>query len=270
MRRSTPFASHSRRMSRPRREQPIGVPIHVISRGVKGSPIFRKAQSKQYLLALLDDIVERYSWTVLDWVVMTNHFHLVVELEAPTLSDGMERLVGMHARRWNWSEAERGHVYMGRYRSIIVDSAAYLASLVRYVDLNPVRAGLCSHPADYLWSGYAGNAGLRPPESFHHAGLGRRAVSRNDDVETARARYRRFVTVKFPTWARAGHEFEERPPLVDILRPGRVESWSEATDLWWYTTGDIARFYGVSVQSVRDWLKYGKPPKPFPLYRRLP
>ena len=257
-------------MGRPKRIQPLGIPIHVIARGVKGNPIFRKAESKQHLLGLLEDVVERFSWSILDWVVMTNHVHLVVQLDEPTLSDGMERLIGLHAKRWNWRETERGHVYMDRYRSLIVDSAGYLATLARYIDLNPVRAGLCNHPAEYLWSGYAGNAGLRAPEAFHHAGLGRRAISRHDDVETARARYRRFVTMKVPAWARAGHEFEERPPLIDILRPGDVTSWGEATELWWYTTGDLARFYGVSAQTVRDWLKHGRPPRPFPRYGRLP
>lgn len=257
-------------MSRPRRKQPLGIPIHVIARGVKGNPIFRESESKQHLIQNLCDVVDRFQWTILDWVVMTNHVHLVVQLEEPTLSDGMERLIGLHAKRWNWRASERGHVYMGRYRSIIVDSGEYLAALTRYVDLNPVRAGLCAHPADYVWSGYAGNAGIRVPEPFHHAGLGRRAISRHEDLDTARARYRRFVTMKIPAWARAGHEFEERPPLIDILRPGDASSWGEAMELWWYTTGDIARFYGVSLQAVRNWIREDRPPRRFPKGGRLP
>ena len=260
----------TRWVARPHRQQPLATPIHVIARGVKGNPIFAKAESKQYLLELLHEVVERFAWNVLDWVVMTNHVHLVVQLDEPTLSDGMERLIGLHAKRWNWLEDERGHVYMGRYRSLVVDSSSYLATLTRYIDLNPVRAGLCQHPAEYVWSGYAGNAGLRPPEAFHHAGLGRRAISCHDDVETARSRYRRFVTMKIPAWAHVGHEFEERPPLIDILRLGDAASWGEATHLWGYTTGDIARFYGVSAQAVRDWIRVGRPPRPFPRYRRLP
>lgn len=250
-------------MPRRPRTQPIGIPLHVIARGVKGHPIYRSAESKQHLLQLLADVAARFSWDVLDWVVMTNHLHLVVQLREPTLAAGMHRLAGLHAQKRNWREDTRGHVYMGRYRSIEITNERYLATVVRYVDLNPVRAGLCRHPADYVWSGYAANAGLRPAEPFHHAGLGRRAISSHDDVGTSRARYRRFVCEKIEDWARKGHEAEERPGLADILVPGRVDSWSEATELWGYKTGDIARFYGVTDRAVRRWIADGRPPRPW-------
>lgn len=236
----------------------------MIARGYQGRPIYQEAESKQHLLKLLIDVTERYRWDVLDWVVMTNHIHLVIKLHEPTLADGMKRLTGLHAQRWNWVQAERGHVYMGRYRSIEVTDEWYLASVVRYIDLNPVRAGLCAHPASYIWSGYAANAGLREPEVFHHAGLGRCAISDDQDVTIARARYRRFVCEKIPTWARQGHEFEERPPLIDILRPGHFESWAEAIELWWYSAAEIAEVYNVTDRTVRRWLKEGKPPPPLP------
>jgi len=252
------------------RRQPLHVPLHVIARGVGGRPIFEHAESKQQLLSLLTDVVESFNWTILDWVVMTNHFHLVVDLSEPNLSDGMKRLVGLHAQRWNWRHDERGHVYMGRFRSIAINHSAYLRNVMRYIDLNPVRAGLCSHPAEYVWSGYAGNAGLRRPEAFHHAGFGRLAVSSHEDVETSRLRYRRFVCAKLARWARQGHEFEERPPLVDIIRPGDPSSWTEATDLWWYTAADVARAYGVSDTAARRWMRDGVPPKPLPTAFWLP
>ena len=257
-------------MPRKARRQPIGVPLHLIARGHHGRPIFRSAESKQHLLDLLTDVAERYRWDVMNWVVMTNHLHLLVQLHEPTLSVGMKRLLGLRAQRWNWSNEERGHVFMGRYRSIEIDNGGYLATVSRYIDLNPVRAGLCRHPSDYIWSGYAGNAGIRLPEAFHHAGLGCRAVSSHVDVSTARARYRRFVCMKVPAWARQGHEFEERPALVDILRPGRVDSWAEATGLWWYTAHEIAEAYGVTDRTVRQWVKDGKPPRPLLTPSRLP
>lgn len=257
-------------MPRKSRLQPLSIPLHVIARGVQGRPIFESASSKQHLLGVLAEVAADRSWDILDWVVMTNHFHLVLELREPTLSEGMKRLAGLHAQKWNWREQERGHVYMGRFRSIVVADRPYLVNVIRYVDLNPVRAGLCGHPTEYVWSGYAANAGLRAPEPFHHAGLGLRAVSTHEDVETARGRYRRFVCMKIPAWAKRGHEFEERPGLYDILRPGRFETWAEAIDVWWYTTGDIAALYGVTTQAVRDWIKGGVPPRPLPMMSRLP
>jgi REP element-mobilizing transposase RayT len=257
-------------MARKLRRQPLHRPLHVIARGVKGHPIFEHAESKQRLLAVLEEVSNRFEWTVLNWVIMTNHFHLILELCEPTLSDGMKHLAGVHAQWWNWMNCERGHVYMGRYRSIEIDNSSYLRNVTRYIDLNPVRAGLCAHPSDYMWSGYAGNAGLRAPESFHHAGRGRRSIADLDDVDTSRLRYRRFVCAKIPRWARRGHEFEERLPLIDIIRPGDVSSWAEATGLWWYTAVDIAQVYGVSDTAVRNWIRNGVPPKRLPQGLWLP
>ena len=252
-------------MPRSPRSQPLNTPLHVITRGYFGQPVYDSAESKQRLLTLLTEAVTEHHWCVLNWTIMTNHAHLVLSLTDTNLSAGMEWLIGDHAKWWNARYQSRGHVYMGRYRSIVVNDADHTRSLMRYVDLNAARAGLCTHPTDWQWSGYAANAGLRAPEPFHNSEEGRRFVTAERDENEAHARYRRYVCAKLPAWARQGHELEERPPLVDVLIPGRLETWTEAFELWRYTTGDVAAIYGVTTQTVRDWLNAGIPPRPFPL-----
>lgn len=252
-------------MPRSPRSQPLHTPLHVIARGYFGQPVYESAESKQRLLTLLSDVVTEHDWHVLNWTVMTNHVHLVIKLTEHNLSTGMKTLIGDHAKWWNARQQSRGHVYMGRYRSIVVNDDEHICSLMRYVDLNAARAGLCAHPADWQWSGYAANAGLRAPESFHLPAEGREYVTSARDESEAHARYRRYVCAKLPDWARRGHELEERPPLVAVLIPGRCETWTEAFELWRYTTGDVAAVYGVTTQTVRDWLKADLPPRPFPL-----
>ncbi len=237
----------------------------MIARGYHGQPVYGTSESKQHLLTLLTEVTDVYAWQVLDWALMTNHLHLVLRLREPTLSVGMQRLIGLHAQKWNYREQARGHVYQGRFRSISVTVEQHLRTLVRYVDLNPVRAGLCKHPSDWPWSGYAANAGLRKPEAFHSPDLGRNVISAEPDQATAEARYRRFVCELVPSWARRGHEFEERLPLIDVLVPGQIETWSEAYDLWGYTARDVAALYGVTVRTVQNWLATGKAPPVFPL-----
>ena len=252
-------------MSRRPRQQPIGVPIHVIARGFFGQPVYGTTESKQHLLTILSNVSHDHEWCVLNWTVMTNHLHLVLSLTTPTLSIGMKQLIGDHAKWWNRRSQSTGHVYMGRFKSIPVEDDRHLRLLMRYVDLNPFRAGLVTHPRFWLWGGYSANALLRNPEPFHDAIRGRSVISSAPDAQEASSRYRRFVCDKVPQWARAGHEAEERPPLADILIPGRAETWSDACELWKYTTGDVARFYGVTPAAVRLWIAERRPPKPFPL-----
>ena len=232
----------------------------MIARGYQGRPIYAESESKHRLLALLADVVERHGWLVFDWVIMTNHIHLVVELQEPNLSVGMKRLIGLHAQWWNWHEAERGHVYMGRFRSIEVGRGAYLASVSRYIDLNPVRAGMCDEPSRYPWSGYAANAGLRLAEPFHRPDLGRTAIAIAADTETACREYRRFVALKARAWAGRGHQFEERPSLDDVLSARTADALREAKDVWWYSTSTIAEHLGVSDRTVREWVRTGRIP----------
>jgi putative transposase len=97
---------------------------------------------------------------------MGNHYHLLVETPRANLSAGMRQLNGLYARRFNGRHSRCGHVFQARYRSILIQKESHLLAVVRYVALNPVRAGLCRHPAQYRWSSYAATAGLASSPSF--------------------------------------------------------------------------------------------------------
>lgn len=89
---------------------------------------------------------------------MDNHYHLLVENPEGNLSSGMRQLNGMYTQYANRAHNTAGHVFQGRYKSILVEKGAYLLELCRYIVLNPVRAGICDHPLQWRWSSYRATA----------------------------------------------------------------------------------------------------------------
>jgi putative transposase len=89
---------------------------------------------------------------------MTNHYHLIVHTPTESLALGMQRLNGTYARRFNGRHGFEGHLFERRYDARYVDSERQLQATVRYVAMNPVRAGLCESPADWQWSNFFGAA----------------------------------------------------------------------------------------------------------------
>ncbi len=89
---------------------------------------------------------------------MTTHFHLVVEAPLAAVSTGMHRLNGPYAQRFNKRHGRTGHLFEGRFGVRVIESEEYLAAVCNYVIENPVRAGLCDHPAEWRWSGLVLNA----------------------------------------------------------------------------------------------------------------
>jgi len=94
--------------------------------------------------------------------LMTNHYHIVVETPAGNLSKDMRHMNGVYTQRFYRRHGRVGHVLQGRYKAILVDREPYLLELVRYVVLNPVRAGMVTSPAHWRWSSYHAMAGQAP------------------------------------------------------------------------------------------------------------
>ena len=119
------------------------------------------------MLALLDHVTAKTSsWKVLAYCLMPNHVHLVVEAEVAELSDAMRRLNGGYAQRFNRVHGYRGHLFQGRFHSRPVLDEGHLPESIRYVVLNPVRAGLCERPEHWRWSSYRASVGLAPTPRF--------------------------------------------------------------------------------------------------------
>jgi len=165
-----------------------------MSRGVERRPIFRDVNDRHRFLALLANAVTTFHWRLYAFVLMTNHFHLLIETVDPTLSRGMKRICGDYADAFNWRHSRVGHLFQGRFKSHLVDSETYLLEVARYIVLNPVRAKLIDRLDDYEWSSYPATAGLANPPAWLACG----GVLERFHPDRARAasEYRQFVGAK--------------------------------------------------------------------------
>lgn len=143
-----------------------GAIYHVMSRGNGGKSIFLDNHDRNNFLLTLQEACSKASWQIHAYCLMNNHFHLVLETPKPTLIDGMKWMLGVYAQRFNTRHQHQGHLFAGRYKSLIVDESDdyYLRTVCDYVHLNPARAGLIKKgkPLEsYLWSSFG--AYLTPP-----------------------------------------------------------------------------------------------------------
>jgi putative transposase len=129
---------------------------HVISRGDHRERIFDDDGDRRRFLRGYGDVAERYGWVPLTYCLMDNHVHLVIETPAPNLGAGCRDLLGLYARRRNARHDELGHVFQGRFKSRLALDDRYFAQLLRYVALNPVKAGLCATAEAWPWSAHRG------------------------------------------------------------------------------------------------------------------
>jgi len=148
-------------MSRQLRIELAGGVYHVTSRGDRSEPIYLDDVDRRLWLTLFAEVCERFNWRCHGWCQMTNHYHIVLETAEGNLSLGMRHLNGVYTQRHNRRHGRVGHVFQGRYKSILVERDAYLLELSRYVILNPVRAGIVSDVGDWAWSSYRDFTGQR-------------------------------------------------------------------------------------------------------------
>lgn len=127
-------------MARRVRLQDAGNLYHVINRGNYRRDVFATEGAKEAFEITLGEASVRYRWVVHAYVVMRNHFHLALETPEPNLADGMHWLGSTFATRFNRYRKERGHLFQGRYQSLLIEDASALARVCDYIHLNPVRA----------------------------------------------------------------------------------------------------------------------------------
>jgi putative transposase len=149
----------------PRLQVPGGI-YHVGTRGVRRERIYRSDADCELFGSIFGRVVERFEWRCHTFCLMPNHYHLVVETPAPNLSAGMQRLNGVYAQWFNDLYGYSGHALERRFYSRLVESTYDLLELVRYVVLNPVRAGICEEASEWRWSSYRALAGEGPSAKF--------------------------------------------------------------------------------------------------------
>jgi REP element-mobilizing transposase RayT len=181
-------------MARSLRIEFAGALYHVTSRGNERRPIFRSGGDRAMFLTLLEQASKRFHWSVTAYVLMTNHFHLVIQTPEPNLSRGMQWLNGTYAAWFNHRHKRAGHLFQGRFHAFLVEKEAYFAELLRYVVLNPVRANMVARPENYRWSSYRATAGVEAAPAWLDVAS---ALAWLDvDPAAAQAAYRQFVLEK--------------------------------------------------------------------------
>ena len=155
-------------MARQLRLEFPGAIYHLTSRGNGRQDIFLDDDDRVRFLTILAETVTRYNWNCHAYVLMGNHYHLLVETPAPNLSLGMRHLNGVYTQSFNRCHQLAGHVFQGRYKSILVEKDAHLLELCRHLVLNPVRVGCTDSPEKWCWSSYRATAGEIPVPDFLH------------------------------------------------------------------------------------------------------
>ena len=238
---------------------------HVTSRGNERRSIFRDDTDRRMFLHLLGQAVKRFGWSVTAWVLMTNHFHLVLQTPEPNLSRGMHWLNGKYSSWFNRRHDRCGHLFQGRFKSILVEGENYLREVIRYTVLNPVRAGMVALPEQYRWSSYRSSAGLDSANSW--LDMPSLLELFDPDPSVAQQLYQEFVMARVdsqerlwdqvlngmyfgsPVWAKRMRKIvESRPRSTDHPTPQRAIGRPHMHQV----VASVARVTGLTVTAIRE------------------
>lgn len=162
-----------------------------MSRGVDEQEIFLEQSDYQDFIELLRTAKARSSCRIYAYCLMPTHFHLLMEIAAAPLYRMMQWLLSCHSRRFNWKHNRKGHLFGDRYKSLHCTDNSYFLTLLRYIHLNPVRAGLAALPEQWEWSGHAELLGALEPNLID-AGFPLGIFDR--DASLARRLYKEFLS----------------------------------------------------------------------------
>lgn len=193
-------------MGRPIRIEYPGALYHITSRGNERRKIFRDKADRMKFLGLLRDYHDRYDILIHAYVLMNNHYHLILKTPKGNLLKIMHGINGGYTNYFNRKYKRVGHLFQGRYRAILVEKDRYLLPLSRYVHLNPVRAGLVKKPEGYPWSSYKGYVGKEKEEDWMEYGW----------VLSQFAEQRKRATWKYKAYVEESLREGTENPLKDI------------------------------------------------------
>ena len=146
-------------MARLTRVAPVGAAQHIMQRGNNRQVCFTSEEDMKAYLNWLKELSKKHQVDVHAWVLMTNHVHLLcTPWKRHAISRMMQSIGRLYVRYFNQTYQRSGTLWEGRFKSCLVQSEQYMLELYRYIELNPVRAGMVDDPSDYRWSSYAINA----------------------------------------------------------------------------------------------------------------
>ena len=141
-------------MARPWRIEFEGALYHVFSRGNEQRDIYRDSEDRLSFMDSLGEMSERFEIDIFAYVLMNNHYHILLRTNRANLSKSMQWLGATYTRRFNNRHKRSGHLFQGRFKNIIVQNDAYLMQLSCYIHRNPLRAKMVKRLVDYKWSSY--------------------------------------------------------------------------------------------------------------------
>lgn len=178
-------------MARQLRIEYEGALYHVTSRGNLRERVFFEDRDKERFLAILARTKERYGYLLHAYVLMDNHYHLLLETPKANLSQIMQNINTSYTVYVNRKYQRNGHLFQGRFKGIIVDKDEYLVALSRYIHLNPVRAKVVQRPEDFRWASYRTYIGQGEKEALVDAAETLRYFSEHKDK--ASKAYKEYV-----------------------------------------------------------------------------
>ena len=170
-----------------------GAVHHVMSRGIDGMPIFRSDADRSAFLPILSNQLQKSGYLLYAWVLMPNHYHLVLRTTDYPLAACMRSVNSRYAQYFRKQLSTRGYLFQDRYKSIVTQDQNYVEELIRYVHLNPVRAGICKSIDaldSYPWCGHSVLLGRQDAPYQNTADVLRRFGS---SLVSQRQAYRRFI-----------------------------------------------------------------------------
>ena len=167
-----------------------GALYHVMLRGNGGQSIFFNDADREHFERLVGEGVTRFEHRIHGYCWMENHVHLAIQVNQVPLAKIMQNLSFRYTRWLNKQQNRIGHLFQGRYKALLVDAEAYLLELIRYIHLNPVRAGLVQDPARYPWSGHNAYLGERQIDWLTTSWVLSQFADR---LAVARQRYAEFI-----------------------------------------------------------------------------
>lgn len=254
-------------MARPARGNLRPGVFHVASHGVRDTNIFLDDNDRVSFLRLLGCVVYRFRWVCYGYCLMSNHFHLIVDTSADGLSAGMQMLDSLHSLKFNARYRRAGKLIRTHFMSERIDDDHRFMNALRYIARNPLDAGICEHPGEWMWSSYNATAGTLPAPLFLdvEAALGvfspdrRRARNIYIDfvnglsLEVEREMKSRFYTRESLGTCRVRDRL--RPTLAELFNgcdsiESRDRAIHEAHEQYGYTLKEIGEYLGLSISQV--------------------
>jgi REP element-mobilizing transposase RayT/AraC-like DNA-binding protein len=201
-------------MPRKARVTVVGAVHHIMSRGIEGKKIFFDDEDRNFFLNHLENLLVKTGYLLYAWCLMENHYHLLIRVNDYPLGAAMRALNGRYAQYFRKKGGTRGYLFQDRYKSIVTQDQHYIEEMVRYIHLNPIRAGLCSTIEEldtYSWSGHAVIVGM---QSW--------CIQNTHDVLKRFAKQRKKAIVLYRGFLKAG--LDKDPAIYTTIRKNNLQS----------------------------------------------